>query len=177
MLECAGEQLMAWIKFFFSFSGRFNRAKFWLCYATGVLGPSPFVVLFLFLGSRRGHPITQFTDTADVGLATGIIGSMLIGLAACFAATVKRLHDRDKSGGLAVVYYVLPSFLDAVAESQGGLDTGTGIVLELVNLGLAIWIVTDLGILRGDDLKNKYGPDPLGPDGDSLPWKRKAAAL
>ena len=53
-----------------------------------------------------------------------------------FAVMVKRCHDRDK--------------------------TGWFIFIMLVPLIGPIWLLVELGFLRGTTGPNRYGPDPLG---------------
>ena len=52
-----------------------------------------------------------------------------------FVLAIKRCHDRDKSG-----WFVLISFIPVVGP---------------------IWLLVELGFLRGSDGQNRFGPDPL----------------
>ena len=74
----------------FSFRGRLPRKAFWLY---GVLGPLLFSVMTEMLLGIVGFPERQ----ADAA-------STLLLLWPCTAVSVKRWHDRDKSGWWALVY-------------------------------------------------------------------------
>ena len=94
----------------FSFKKRLNRKRFWL-YQIGVgLATSvPFLI--------------------GEGWATGILQ-----LWAQTALSVKRAHDRDKSGWFVLV-----------------------LIIPLIN----IWPIIELWFLRGTTGDNQYGADPL----------------
>ena len=52
-----------------------------------------------------------------------------------FVLAIKRCHDRDKSG-----WFVLISFIPVIGP---------------------IWLLVELGFLRGSQGENRFGPDPL----------------
>ena len=54
-----------------------------------------------------------------------------------FMLCVKRFHDRDRSGWFAL--------------------------LGLIPVLGPLWLLVDLGLLRGTRGSNRFGPDPLGP--------------
>ena len=54
-----------------------------------------------------------------------------------FVLAIKRCHDRDKSG-----WFVLISFIPVIGP---------------------IWLLVELGFLRGSAGENRFGPDPLAP--------------
>ena len=73
-----------------------------------------------------------------VGQGVGII-SIIVGIAMIWPAIMlyaKRWHDRNKSG-----WWTLSAFVPFIG---------------------AIWIIVELGILRGTPGDNRFGPDPLG---------------
>jgi uncharacterized membrane protein YhaH (DUF805 family) len=82
--------------------------------------------------------------------------------------TVKRLHDRNRSGYFAALF-VVPLVLDLVTvialdpANQDLLHRVAGVIL----LGRAIWIVIgmwlfiELFCLRGTVGPNQHGPDPV----------------
>ncbi len=108
---------------FFSFEGRIGRAKYWIynLIAVGIL----------FFGALLSVAIMKNAQGP---------GSMLMLLAwgvalwAGVATQVKRWHDLDQSGWLALTSFI--PYIDIV-----------------------VWIV--LGFLRGTDGPNRYGVDPL----------------
>jgi uncharacterized membrane protein YhaH (DUF805 family) len=82
-----------------------------------------------------------------------------------YALMVKRFQDRNRPGffaffPLATLYGV--NMLETVGiiarEPKNALHTA----LSLLALGMSLWILIDLGILRGTQGPNRFGPDPLG---------------
>lgn len=128
----------------FSFSGRLNRLPFWLS-AIG-LAVAQWVVLFVLMKALGVEMVetstaTSYSVQADMSTMSpaamavfGIVG--LVFLWPGLAITIKRWHDRGKSG-----WWVL---------------------IVLIPLVGAIWALVETGFLRGTVGPNKYGPDPLG---------------
>jgi len=72
---------------------------------------------------------------------------------------IKRLHDRDKSGWWLLFFYLVPGVLSALAQFSG-METVITIV-GAICLAISIWMIVELGCLRGTVGDNQYGPDPL----------------
>lgn len=106
----------------FSLRGRIPRKAFWLY---GVLGPLLFSVLAEMLLGIVGMP-----DRQAQALTT------LVLLWPCTAVSVKRWHDRDKSGWWVLVY--------------------------LVPVIGVLWTLVANGLLRGTVGPNRFGPDLTG---------------
>jgi uncharacterized membrane protein YhaH (DUF805 family) len=106
---------MNWWALFLGFSGRINRAKYWLCVLASCV--SIFVALFLSIDVLEN----------DYAAILALVPSFWIYL----AATVKRLHDLDRSGWWLIPWLFIPA-------------------------GQVI-----LGILPGTPGMNRYGSDPL----------------
>ena len=146
-----------------SFDGRINRKPFWIA---SLIMMAAAIVLSLVIVT----PITLMSP----GL--GVFISFLISLALLYpvvALGVKRLHDRGKSGQLMAVF-LAPSLilqfgdlLGITGSEQvvGGeaiyLPNPLGWLLIAASLGVAIWALVELGILKGTTGPNTYGPDPL----------------
>ena len=84
-------------------------------------------------------------------------------LVASFAVSVKRLHDRNKSGWWILLLGMLPALLYVYVDSLGPAPTGIqtlGAVLAITLL--LIWNFVELGCLRGTVGDNRFGIDPLG---------------
>ncbi len=110
-----------WGEFLFKFDGRINRGKFWL--GVAILYVVPWV---LFL-------IAAMVNSSFLWVLVSLVVLVLIwpGL----AISIKRWHDRDKSG-----WWVLIAFVPII----GGL-----------------WALIETGFLPGTPGPNQYGPDPL----------------
>ena len=146
-----------------SFDGRINRKPFWIA---SLIMMAAAMVLSLVIVT----PLTLMSP----GL--GVFVALLIWLALLYpvvALGVKRLHDRGKSGQLMAVF-LAPSILLQLGDLLGitgseqmvggemiYLPNMLGWLLVAASLGVAIWALVELGILRGTTGPNAYGPDPL----------------
>ena len=128
---------------FLSFNGRINRAKWWLGFLVLFVVQ---IVLWFILGAVFGLSTMGSFDPNDPAAAGAMVDQMMSGmipmlilfaifLYPALALYAKRWHDRNKSGWWSLIM--------------------------LVPMVGAIWILIELGILRGTDGDNKYGPDPL----------------
>ena len=148
----------------FTYTGRINRAKYWLALAIYLA----ITVLLIAIGLIMfGNSILAIgdeeTDDIVVGLLSRGIGFTLIVLVVYipmvisgFMVGIKRLHDRDKSGWWLLVFYVLPGALNAIGETLAA-----GWIFSLASFAVSIWALVELGFLRGTVGPNRYGPDPL----------------
>jgi uncharacterized membrane protein YhaH (DUF805 family) len=84
---------------------------------------------------------------------------ILIVLVSAVAITIRRLHDRGKSGWWVLVFIVAPSLLNAIGSRMG--EPVPMMVLSLAGFVISIWAFVELGCLRGTPGDNAYGPDPL----------------
>ena len=110
-----------WKDLLLSFDGRINRAKFWIGIA------AIWVVLWL-LAIVAGAMNSSILWTIFVLLSLLVIWPSL-------ALSIKRWHDRGKSG-----WWILIGFVPLI----GGL-----------------WALIETGFLPGTPGPNEYGPDPL----------------
>lgn len=104
--------------FLLSYEGRINRQRYWA-----------FVLVYI--------AALIVTSIIDGMLGTGIV-TLLLSLAALYPSicvSIKRWHDRDKSG-----WWVLIGLIPIV----GG-----------------IWTLIECGCLRGSEGTNRFGADPL----------------
>ncbi len=125
---------------FFSFSGRTNRAPWWIgLIVIAVVGS---VLSAIFIGSAMSGMVgIDPQDSAAIMAAMSriLIPSAIIGLVLLWpslAVYTKRWHDRNKSG-----WWTLIGLIPVI----GGL-----------------WLLIELGFLKGTAGPNQYGPDPLG---------------
>jgi uncharacterized membrane protein YhaH (DUF805 family) len=161
---------------YFGFSGRINRAKYWLLsILLVVFSVIAWVVAFvaaLFIlgvnvtdGSLPGldQPAKFVQMILDYAVAFIVLFAVVIAIwVSWFAIGVKRLHDRNKRGWWILLFYVVPWFLGSAANAadKQGNDT-LEIILALIGLVLGIWGLVELGFLRGTAGPNRFGPDPL----------------
>jgi uncharacterized membrane protein YhaH (DUF805 family) len=143
---------MPFTQLLFSFRGRINRAIYWLT----TLALLAILIALAFVAIMSGG-----FGALIVLLLISYIPLLWIGL----AIGAKRLHDPDKSAWWLLVFYVLPSVLQGIAEQAGGI----GFVFNLAGAAIAIWGIVELGFLRGTDGPNQYGPDPLQPAANVQP--------
>lgn len=143
----------------FSFRGRINRLDFWISALWAVALWSSIFLL-------------QFVPGVPAGLVAFVL--FIAGLVVWFAAVTRRLHDRDKSAWYNFLFFGFPSVLQAFKAHKTGHATtlylfsgGTGSFLDLVCLGIGVWMIVELGLLRGTVGPNRYGPDTLA--GSEIP--------
>lgn len=146
---------MDWKTLLFSFSGRANRAKYWL---------TVLIVGIVWLVAA----IVGVTLSAALGSTLGLFISAIIGLGAFvftiwpgLAIGVKRLHDREKSGWWLLLFWLVPNVLGGAGSALGGFAGGA---LSLVSFGILVWAIVEFGCLKGTTGPNMYGPDPLPPE-------------
>jgi uncharacterized membrane protein YhaH (DUF805 family) len=137
---------------FTSFEGRINRAKYWV----GIVILS---VVWIILGFVI---ITIFGHIIGAVLVTLI---MLALFYAFYAVAAKRFQDRDKPG-VTALYGLVPLLVANLLGIFGLTGTPQGLnalgwICTLVNLGVILWFVIDLGILKGTPGPNRFGGDPL----------------
>ena len=138
---------MDWRALLFSFSGRINRAKYWLA---AVILTAAFAVSFMIAIATMSTlvwilVVVIFVVVSISGIAVGS----------------KRLHDRDKSAWWLALFYLAPAVLGAIGDAAGG----AGVIFHVISFGISIWAFIELGILRGTAGPNRFGPDPLATAG------------
>jgi uncharacterized membrane protein YhaH (DUF805 family) len=182
---------MGWTWYLFSFEGRINRAKYWL--ALPVLFGLMFLIVvmmwvimaggLLLTRDLHGHEIINVNLSFDeifsllgpasrlslspreiVSLVGNLFG-MTVVMWICLATSVKRLHDRKRSGWWSVSFFVLPVFSDRIAEWL--VDSILASTTSAALLILGIWGFVEMGFLRGTEGPNQFGPDPLAEDEDA----------
>lgn len=145
---------MDFVNIFTTFSGRVNRAKYWIA----VLVYAAISLVFGVVAYAAGQGSTFQTINAIVSVVLMI---------SSFGVSIKRLHDRNKSGWYTLLFLVAPGILLASGLYMGTTSSGSGFIataLWLIAFAILIWAFVDLGCLRGSIGQNKYGPDPLAPE-------------
>ncbi len=144
---------------FFGFNGRIGRELFWL----GIL--PPLALLLSGLRFARGHLgdwlfnrfVVQSADFSTRTLPLLLYALMIVlVLWPILALSVKRLHDRNKSGWLILPFYLLLFWFEKLRDgaSVGVLPWGVGTAAVLI---LSAWCLVELGFLRGTDGPNRFG--------------------
>jgi len=135
----------------FGFSGRINRAKFWLA--------ALIYIVFFFGVVGITMAVSSSMDSVFVAALIAYVPLVISGL----AVGIKRLHDRDKSAWWLAVFYLVPLAINLIAIYVLG-DNGTlNSILMVVSFAINIWAIVELGLLRGTIGGNRYGGDPLAP--------------
>jgi uncharacterized membrane protein YhaH (DUF805 family) len=169
---------MDWTWYLFGFRGRINRAKYWL--AGLILGCWMAFLLFVvvvpvgyFLGSPARYSLgldnmlvildpasLRAMPRADIAILVINLVVMPVVLWVWLATSIKRLHDRDKSGWWLVLFVLAPILYGRLADRLP--DSHWLQPLAVICLGMALWGWLELCVLRGTKWTNRYGPDPLG---------------
>ncbi len=111
---------------FFLPHGRLSRRAFWLYGVAVLLGLNLLGVVLLGIAGVR-------TETAEAWVNLLLVWPAV-------AVSIKRWHDRDKSG-----WWVLVALVPVVGW---------------------VWMLVDNGCIRGTAGPNRYGPDPLATAAD-----------
>jgi uncharacterized membrane protein YhaH (DUF805 family) len=127
----------------FTYTGRINRAKYWIAVLIYVIA----LVVILAIAYPMGM----------IGLVIGIVAYIVMVVSGVMVG-IKRLHDRNKSGWWLLLFYLVPGVLSALGMQMGGMANGA---LSLIGFAITIWMIVELGCLRGTAGANQYGPDPL----------------
>src|SRR5262249_26364171 len=88
------------------------------------------------------------------------------------AISIKRLHDRNKSGWWMMAFFVYPGlyqqFVDRLPDATWIIPFAAAAVI------LSLWGLVEIGFLRGTPRANRFGPDPLAEAEEgaraSQPW-------
>jgi uncharacterized membrane protein YhaH (DUF805 family) len=170
----------SYLRHLFAFSGRISRQEYWIGLLIGFAVLMGFSaaggLVFNLAMNQHGvspmSPPTAETEQAMKAIMTSPLGFAFLGLLGIgyllffynvLALSVKRLHDRKRSGLwllLPIACILLPIIIPLLLDS-GGLKTmlnGAAVVLALI---VALYLFIQAGFLRGIEGDNKYGPDPL----------------
>ncbi len=167
----------------FNPDGRMNRKMWWLMFVSLLI---LFVIWGVIYGAAiyfAMSSVPQASDAAWLASPEGKQAFMRATLPAiipltlvlyfllwpALAAGTKRLHDRGRSGWVLASYYV-PFALFAIAgmmlqdsNSAGAPPDGPArwlmIAGGVILAALSLWLLVELGFLRGQPRENAYGPD------------------
>lgn len=154
----------------FSFHGRINRFKYWLALLFTFASMLCVLILAtLLFGSGHGKSIFALGELVRIsGRPTGdalswILTILMTGFAVWIlsATTIKRLHDRDKSGWWIIPLLIVPILLGKIDDRLDASAIET--VIGFAGLVLCLWGFFELGCHKGTAGPNRFGPDPLAP--------------
>ncbi|WP_342737073.1 DUF805 domain-containing protein [Bradyrhizobium sp. B117] len=181
---------MDWTWYFFRFDGRINRALLWqalliVVLLAGLLDVIGQVIRSLEAGTsialKLGLDINfdfstdglfkaidprayRLLPTADrPTLILKVLGTSLF-FWILLATTIKRLHDRDRSGWWLVPLFFVPRLLLHFNELLP--DASWFVPFDLAIDALWLWGFVELFIAPGTSGDNRFGPDPLAKDED-----------
>lgn len=156
----------------FSFKGRIRRLHWWVAsLAVGaVVGIAVSILQFAakLTGNVMIDPETQQLEpTGTFAIAGGAI--VLANMWINFTLSVKRLHDRDRSGWWLVLQFVILTVALIVfvvgfvmPQDQAIPTFVVGSLLGLCGLIITFWLFIEIGFLRGTRGPNRFGTDPFG---------------
>jgi uncharacterized membrane protein YhaH (DUF805 family) len=138
---------------FLSVYGRINRAKFWI--GTIVLTAINVAAVLL---------IVALFGISDLSVKLTVAVALVLAYPT-YALMAKRFQDRDKPGWLA--FFPLAAIYGMNMLETAGIihsepENTTYVLMSLLVIGLSLWALVELGILRGTHGPNRFGPDPLG---------------
>ncbi len=147
---------------FTKFEGRISRRRFWLGFV-GIAAMAMIAGLGIMFLLPEGTVL--------------VLGQVLLSGAIVYmwsAVVVKRLHDRGKPALPWVVIFMAPGVIMQVmsilkigysAVELGGTSVMVpGVAAMAVMwaaMAVALWMIVELGFLKGTQGDNTYGPDPL----------------
>jgi uncharacterized membrane protein YhaH (DUF805 family) len=169
---------MDWHWFLFSFEGRINRAKLWLAGLVIVSWMIFLGFLIVAAGKLLGGPTSfrfgiddvfglvdprsfrSLSSVSFVSVVVHVIGTPLF-LWVYAATSIKRLHDRNRSGWWLVPFFLIPGLY-----GQFNDRLGDSIPMALCGAVIGIiyfWGYVEMCFLRGTRGPNLFGADPLAP--------------
>ena len=140
---------------FFSIDGRIGRAKFWL---------GAFVLAVISAGATYAIVVLIGVSQAAIAFTAAVAFALAY---PSYAVMAKRFQDRGKPGALALICLV-PAYAVNLLYTFGVLDpvepSTLARALDAIIALIFLWYLVDLGLLKGTQGPNSYGPDPLGHD-------------
>ena len=170
---------MSWGEIFFGFHGRINRKTYWIGSILVAIAGLSFSALLTYLAT--GNPLAaevwqRPADKSAIWMPVWLAYLLFIAWPS-WALSVKRLHDRDRPAWLWYAYFAASIVLTLIPErGLAGEDLGAAASAALLLLtAFDLYIIFELGILRGTPGANQHGGDPMpvgyyGGDFSFLSW-------
>ncbi len=150
---------MDWKKLLFSFSGRLNRAKYWLAFLIGATISAVCIGILAVLMNGLRMGVYGEAPGGIMAVVAVMVIVLIVVFCSSLAIAFKRLHDRNKSGVWLLLFWLAASVLNVIGQSMGA--NGAGAFVALVGVALAVWGFVEIGCLKGTTGPNDYGPDPI----------------
>ena len=167
---------MDWTWYLFRFDGRINRAKLWLAGLIIVCWMIFLAALVVTAGSLFGgarsfgfsiEDLFGIVDPASYrSLSSADLPSLFVKLVGTplflwvyFATSIKRLHDRDKSGWWMVPFFVMPGLYNQFADRLGA--SYVSLPFGLLAFALCLWGFIEMYCRKGSRKTNRFGANPL----------------
>jgi uncharacterized membrane protein YhaH (DUF805 family) len=179
---------MDYVWFLFKFEGRIDRAKCWraaliiLCWMI-FFGILTVIVISIFGEAKSfGFGINDvfrvldpksfhFLSSADLfPLAAKTVGTLVFAWV-YLATSIKRLHDRDKSGWWMIPFFVVPGLYNQFGDRLG--DSWAMQLVGLIAFVLGVWGLIEMYFLKGTRGPNRFGPDSLAPVETKARWSQQ----
>ena len=134
--------------------GRIGRQDFWIGVAGLIVAG---VIIGLVVWAVAGIP-------SFLGQLLSFIGQLILAYPG-YCLMAKRFQDRNRPGVTAAIPIGV-NLVIALIQLTGlagpmANPNFLGVLLSWVTLGIFIWVLVELGILRGTVGSNPYGPDPV----------------
>ena len=139
----------------FSFQGRLNRAKYW---SAALIYLAVSIVCFVIRpGISSAISSTGVLNSYLLVAIFVIVGLLMIW--SSIAVGIKRLHDRDQSGWWMLVFWGVNTIVSLLQKAAA--TPSSKIILDIGSLAVTVWVIVELGCLRGTQGPNRFGSDPL----------------
>jgi uncharacterized membrane protein YhaH (DUF805 family) len=179
---------MDYVWFLFRFDGRISRTQYWLAtlaiLCCMILVLVSLVKLAIALDIRGSFSIYLVGISASIRLVDGdqpptswffqiVMAPITCVFAWSYAAvSIKRLHDRNKSGWWIVPFIIAPGLYSHFCNLLGASDAAPFIGLAM--LIALIWGFVEMCLLGGTRGPNRFGPDPLAPRDTRPRWDQQS---
>ena len=145
----------------FSFEGRINRGKYWLAGLIFMIGAMLYLTtsIYALAGSLGDSNPASATALFPILLYAITYPLFAVGIWTYAATTIKRLHDRNRSGWWIVPFFVVPVLFGKIGDWLG--DSNAAFLIGLVAFVLSVWSFVETFCLKGTRGPNRFGSDPL----------------
>jgi uncharacterized membrane protein YhaH (DUF805 family) len=162
----------AWLSWLlFSFKGRMQRLYFWVTsLVVGVVASMVSSTMESIAQSFGFGFIDPDTNAFELSVPLSVLLSVVgvLNLWINYALAAKRLHDRNRSGWwllaptVALIVAIAFAFVTlSLPEGEREPWNTIGIIFVFATVALGLWLVLEIGFLRGTQGPNRFGPDPL----------------